>query len=567
VTVILDSSGVIRYQSPAMERVFGYDATRTVGTLFRLVLFAEDGLMLDAALGRAIGRPGVPIVLEFPVAHADGTRRDTETVVTNLLDVAEVRGIVVNMRDVTERRQLHDRLTQQAYYDALTGLANRSLFQRELDASLPSAEPGSVAVLFCDLDGFKAVNDTRGHDVGDALLEIVAERLRGCVRPTDVVARFGGDEFAVLVRDVDAMYQAQAVASRIAASLATPVRLDGRDVHIGVSIGIAGSGADEGSVDVLLRNADFAMYRAKADRHQSVVVFDPAMHNALLTRLDVAHELRTALDEGQLVLHFQPTVALSTGVPVGVEALMRWYHPSRGVVSPYEFIEVAEEAGFIDGLGEWALFEACRRGMAWQHYAQPGAVFSIGVNVSPQQVVPGLVDVVAAALADSGLPASALLLEMTESALVRRPDEAVAVMRALKRLGVRIALDDFGTGASSLSHLARFPVDVLKIDKAFIDGVDGQDERVDVARTIVGLGRTLSVATIAEGIERQAQCNALRALGCAFGQGFLFSRPLPAEGVTALLSHTVIGSQPTPSQTTQDRRHAPEDGRVITIDR
>jgi EAL domain-containing protein (putative c-di-GMP-specific phosphodiesterase class I) len=268
------------------------------------------------------------------------------------------------------------------------------------------------------------------------------------------------------------------------------------------------------------------------------------MHDALLARIGVEDDLRAALASGQLVLHYQPTVSLSTGQAVGAEALMRWYHPDRGIVSPHQFIEIAEDTGFIDAMGQWALFEACRQGAEWQAYATPGNVFSIGVNISARQVTPHLVELVAAAITETGIPPSALLLEMTESVLLERTEEAIEVLRALNRLGVRLAIDDFGTGFSSLSYLSRFPVDVLKIDKAFIETVDGAGERAELARTIVGLGRTLRVATVAEGVERQAQCRALREMGCEYGQGYLFGRPMPAHGMSAFLqgaAPTVVG--------------------------
>src|SRR5947209_8395656 len=535
VVTVIDPTGIVRYQSPAAERLFGHDPNVVVGRLLSTLLRPTDVAKLHAAIERAVAMPGASFLIEFSMAHQDGTWRDTETVVTSLVDVPDVRGLVLNTRDVTDRKQLQERLAHQAYHDGLTGLANRSLFQQQLATVLNDQGTTRVAVLFCDLDGFKAVNDSQGHDVGDMLLRLVAERLRHAVRAGDVVARFGGDEFAVLVRDAHPGAAAREVAQRIAESLQAPFSLGDREVRVGVSIGIAMAEPNDSSVDVLLRNADLAMYRAKADRHAAVVVFERQMHDALLARLQVEDDLRSALGSGELVLHYQPTVELTSGLAVGVEALMRWYRPGSGIVAPQEFIGIAEENGFIDAMGQWALFEACRQGVEWQGFARPGSAFSVGVNISARQVQPGLVDVVAAALAESGLPPGALLLEMTESVLLGRTEEAVEVLHALKRLGVRIAIDDFGTGFSSLSYLSRFPVDVLKIDKDFIADVHGRGERTELARTIVHLGRSLRLATIAEGIETTAQRHALVAMGCDYGQGYLFSRPLPSNGVTVLL--------------------------------
>jgi diguanylate cyclase (GGDEF)-like protein/PAS domain S-box-containing protein len=546
VVTVIDVSGIVRYQSPAAERLFGHAPGSADGVLLSSLVRATDVPKLVAAVQRAVKMPGASFVLELSMAHSDGSFRDTETVITSLVDVPDVRGLVLNTRDVTDRKQLQERLTHQAFHDGLTGLANRTLFQQQLAAALADPSLGEVAVLFCDLDGFKAVNDSQGHDTGDTLLRLVSERLRGCVRSGDVVARFGGDEFAVLVQDREASRKARDVAERIAGALASPFALGDREVLVGVSIGIALADTDDSSADVLLRNADLAMYRAKADEQASVVVFEREMHDALLARLQVEDDLRAALGSGELVLHYQPTVELATGVAVGVEALMRWYRPGRGIVHPQEFITIAEENGYIDTIGQWALFEACRQAVAWQAHAPADReLFTVSVNISARQVRPNLVDIVAAALAESGLPAGALVLEMTESVLLGRTEEAVQVLHALKRLGVRIAIDDFGTGFSSLSYLSRFPVDVLKIDKAFVADVDRHGERAELASTIVQLGRTLRLGTIAEGIETQAQRQALLAMGCELGQGYLFSRPLPGNGVAVLLA---TGQGGAPSQ-------------------
>ena len=535
VVSVVDEFGVIRYQSPAVERLFGYDPAATIGAPVTSMLRPEDVGLLQMALARAVGLPGKSFVLEFPVAHSDGTWRDTETVVTSLLDVPDVRGLVLNTRDVTERRQLQERLTHQAYYDALTGLANRSLFQRDLAAALPGAPAGSVAVLFCDLDGFKAINDSQGHDVGDALLGIVADRLRRCVRPMDLVARFGGDEFAVLVRDVDAMTSARDIADRMAQSLEAPVGLDGRELRIGVSIGIAGVAPDADSVDVLLRNADLAMYRAKSRRDQSFVRFEAQMHDALLARMKAESDLRQAVTRGDLVMYYQPVVELSSRTVIGVEALVRWKHHERGIISPADFIDLAEETGLVGEIGRWALEESCKQGARWQKHAAPGGHFKMAVNVSARQFDATLPRQVRDILSSTGLPGPALTLEMTESVLMERTDEVVELLRRMKTLGLKVAVDDFGTGYSSLSYLSRFPVDILKIDKSFVQHIGNDSGKGELVHTIVRLGESLRLDTVAEGIETTAQRDALTEMGCTFGQGYLFARPLPPADIDVLL--------------------------------
>jgi len=403
-----------------------------------------------------------------------------------------------------------------------------------------------VAVLFLDLADFKAVNDSLGHAEGDRLLEAVAARLLKATRGCDNVARLGGDEFAILLAGLAQEQDAVVVVERITAAMRPPVALRGREVLISASIGVAHVEAGQG-VDEVLRNADLAMYRAKGAAKGGHEVFEPGMHTAVLERLELEADLRRAVEREELRLLYQPIVELASGRTIGVEALVRWQHPSRGLVSPAAFIPLAEETGIIVPIGRWVLAEACRQGAAWQGAAWPTdarpvtseipgiAPLTVSVNLSGQQLHDAaLVADVAAALRDSGLPPSSLVLEITESVLMRDTEVTLATLGALKALGVRLAMDDFGTGYSSLSYLQRFPIDILKIDKAFVDGVARSGSDAAVARTIIALGDTPALRTVAEGVETAAQREALGRLGCEFGQGYLFARPLPADEIVGL---------------------------------
>jgi diguanylate cyclase (GGDEF)-like protein/PAS domain S-box-containing protein len=541
VLTVVDPAGVIRYQSPAVTRVLGHDPALLVGTSFPFLVRPADAPRLEQALAEAARAPRTTVVVEFAVWHSDGRWCETETSVTSLLDDEDIRGIVLNIRDIGERKRLEDALTHQAFHDNLTGLANRVLFTDRVAQALSQARQASeVAVLFLDLDGFKAVNDGQGHAIGDQLLGLVAERLLHCVRPADTVARLGGDEFGVLVLAEDSARTAAWIAERIRHAVGQPFVIDGREILIGVSTGIALNLSPFESADALLRNADVAMYKSKAKRDGSWVRFEPGMRDALLDRLDLEHDLKLALGRGELAVYFQPTVELVNGYIVGTEALLRWHHPRRGIVGPEQFIGLAEESGLITAVGEHVLREACRQGVRWQAWAAPGQYFHVAVNLSARQLAPGLVETVAQVLSETGLPAGALVLEITESLLVERTDEALAMLHQLKALGVRLAIDDFGTGYSSLSYLSRFPVDILKIDKSFVDAVAARGQQSELVSTIIHLGRSLELSTVAEGIETKAQHAALRALGCHYGQGFLFARPLPSAGLDELLSCRVV---------------------------
>jgi diguanylate cyclase (GGDEF)-like protein len=427
-------------------------------------------------------------------------------------------------------------LTHQAFHDSLTGLANRALFlDRVRHAMRRRTDAETVGVLFLDLDGFKEVNDSLGHATGDALLVTVATRLTDCLRPGDTIARLGGDEFAILVEGAQTGTEFTNAAERIRAALEPAVVVDGRSLFIRASVGIATAEIGMVDADQLIRNADLAMYQAKERRDGEFALYDPSMHSTLVERLALEAELRTAVSEGLMKVHYQPTYTLDQGALVGVEALLRWTHPERGEIAPDVFIPLAEQTGLIHELGRFVLREACLQGQRWRELA-PDTVLTIGVNVSTRQLQRAtFAEEVREALAESGFPAKHLILEMTESVLMNDTDSSLATLKELKAMGLRIAIDDFGTGYSSLSYLHRFPVDILKIDRSFIERLSDSDARDSLVQSIVQLGHTLQLETVAEGIEDNTQLQALRRLGCEMAQGFHFGRPGPPDEVANLL--------------------------------
>ncbi|BEP16240.1 hypothetical protein acdb102_45510 [Acidothermaceae bacterium B102] len=458
--------------------------------------------------------------------------RQMLTVRENLLLVAKLTGSESDLR-------------QQALHDPLTGLANRRLFRERLEDSLNRLAPDEIAVVFVDLDDFKVVNDTLGHGTGDDLLRQVANRLQTCVRGTDVAARLGGDEFAVLLTG-GGLPAAQAVALRLHRALRQPILCGGQPVFIQASVGIA-TGSDEAvghdGSQRLLEQADMAMYAAKDSGKARVEVFVPAMRERLLDRAAVKDDLARALGREQLSLHYQPIVDLASGAIVGAEALLRWNHPQRGFIPPLMFIPLAEETGLIQLIGRWVLENACAAAAAWREQ-RPGSAYQINVNVSAGQLInTDLVDEVADVLARTGLPAELLTVEITESVLMVDMEAVASMLGQLRSLGVRVAIDDFGTGYSGLSYLDRLPVDVLKVDKAFVERVDKESRRPPLAGAIVGLGELLGLDAVAEGIETAGQRQAMVDLGCRHGQGYLFSRPVDLATFRAMLAqeHPSLG--------------------------
>ena len=535
---VLGPDGRVNYQSPSIERVLGYEPDEIVGTLFSdLIEVGDRSRLLHLVEAAVAGAGDVLQAIECTLVHKDGGTRQFEILMTNLLDEEHVGGIVLNARDVSERKAFEAQLTHQAFHDAVTGLANRALFaERVRHAIIRSRREGrGCSVLFLDLDDFKEINDSLGHAAGDEVLIEVARRLDSSIRGADTAARFGGDEFAILLEDIESSQEAADTAERVLEALSVPLRAGHKELALRCSLGISvldpetDAGADE-----MIRDADAAMYIAKRDGKGGYRLFEPEMHEGVLARLELRTDLQRAITTGQLELYYQPVVRLEDGSIAGVEALLRWNHPERGLVPPDQFIPIAEETGLIVPIGRWVLREGCRHAQRVLA-TMPGETPSIAINLSLKQIHQSdIVADVRDALAESGLDPARLTLEITETVLMADADHAVQRLRELKELGVRLALDDFGTGYSSLSYLSRFPVDVLKMDRSFLSA-GASPEASDLANAVVALGATLSLEVVAEGIEQSEQWENLRELGCDLGQGFYFARPMNADATLAFL--------------------------------
>jgi diguanylate cyclase (GGDEF)-like protein/PAS domain S-box-containing protein len=549
VICVLEGDLTIRYVSDSVRRVLGLAPEELVGKAIVDVVSVDDLPPVEALFRQVVANSDRTASAECPIHGPDGAVRFVELTVTNLLHHPAVHGIVVNTRDVTDRRALEDRLRHDAFHDSLTGLANRALLrERTQHAIARSRRTGThVGVVLMDLDGFKAINDSLGHAVGDDVLVSIGQRLATCVRPGDTVARLGGDEFAFLLEDLERPEEAEAVADRIIDALAQPIEIGARELIVHASVGIAVR-EDEDPAE-LLRNADVAMYAAKDNGKAQYRWFEPEMHEQVVTRLAVEADLHRALERGEFEVHYQPTVDLATLQIQGAEALVRWRHPEHGSIGPDRFIAIAEATGIIVPLGTWVLEQACLQVQQWRAAWPDGPPLSVSVNLSARQLQdPCVVDAVADVLRRTGVDPAAVVLEITESLLVKDTELSIARLHELKALGLRLALDDFGTGYSSLRYLQRFPIDVLKVDKSFVDSVHLGSEQSALTRAIVRIGRTLGLTVVAEGIELQEQAMLLRALECHGGQGFLFARPMTAPQLCELLERAAHGEPVFPTR-------------------
>jgi diguanylate cyclase (GGDEF)-like protein/PAS domain S-box-containing protein len=521
--------GIILYASDASRRLLGYEPSELIGRSFYDFIFEVDREEVRY-LSSLIHESG-PTTFAYRVEKKDGSLVWFETTSRSVRDAlsGKIREIVGVSRDVTERKRVEEQIEYQAYHDALTGLPNRRLFRDRLTVALAHARrmKHPLAVMFLDLDRFKVVNDTLGHSIGDELLKAIAARLQASLREEDSVARMGGDEFTVLLADLKTPDAAAKIAQKVLDTVALPLQIEGTELFITTSIGIALFPSDGDSAEELLANADHAMYRAKDAGRNSYQMFTPAMNSRALERLSLENDLRHALDRGELELHYQPQINIASGRVTGVEALLRWNRPGFGLVGPKDFIPIAEETRLIVPIGEWVLREACRQAREWQGDRASG--FRMAVNLSARQFQHSdLPQVIAAALEHSGLTPSDLELEITESLAMQNTSRTIATLHRLREMGVQIAIDDFGTGHSSLNYLRSFPIDSVKIDQEFVQEIEASAPDRAIVSAVIGMARGLRLRVTAEGVETPEQLQFLREQGCEEVQGFLFGEPVPA---------------------------------------
>ena len=574
ITIILDAEGIFRYISPSVKRILGYGAHHAIGRSALGTVHPDDCGAIAQTLHKAIENPKrSQSPLEYRVRHRNGSWCYVEAVATNLLHDPAVKGIVINCHDITQRKLAEAQLLHDAFHDGLTGLANRALFTDRLEHALTLAKRRKdylFAVLFLDLDRFKVVNDSLGHAIGDQLLIAIARRLETCLRAGDTVARLGGDEFVLLLEDIDGVNEATSIVNRLQKTISFPIVLDGHEVFITASIGIALSSAEYVEPINLLRDADTAMYRAKELGRARHEVFNSSMHAHALKLLQLENDLRRAIESikdpareedspqspqfspsglppisasPQFIIHYQPIVSIANNTITGFEALVRWQHPERGLVSPNEFIPIAEETGLIVPLGRWVLRTSCQQIREWQQLFQNNPPLSVSVNLSVKQFSqPDLIEYIDRVLEESHLDGNSLKLEITESVLIENSESVTAMLVQLRTRNIHLCIDDFGTGYSSLSYLHRFPTNTLKIDRSFVSRIGGNFDLgkggidpTEIVRSIVTLSHNLGMDVVAEGVEEASQLSILKGLKCEYAQGFFFSKPVDSQTAAVLI--------------------------------
>jgi diguanylate cyclase (GGDEF)-like protein/PAS domain S-box-containing protein len=540
--VCVDNLENITFLNLVAERTTGWSLREAVGRPVIEVFNTADNRSSKANRTTATAVMGVQT--QHSVSSCILVRRD-ESVIPIESSIAPIRnregqsiGTVIVFRDVSAARTAASMIAHAAQHDVLTGLPNRLLLNDRIDQAIILARAAAMqmAVLFLDLDGFKYINDSLGHSIGDKLLQSIAVRLVNCVRNTDTVSRQGGDEFVVLLSEVKQPHAAAAIAAKILKEIAKPHSIDRHELHVTASIGVSAYPEDGTNAETLIKNADTAMYQAKENGRQAFRFFTPAMNTRAVERQSIEASLRRALERDEFMLHYQPKICLRTGAIVGAEALIRWMHPVRGMVPPAQFIPIAEDCGLILPIGKWVLRQACQQARIWVDAGYPA--IGIAVNVSGAELKEdGFLEDLFAILELTGLDPALLELELTESVLMRRVDSTVAILRTLRERGVQVAVDDFGTGYSSLSYLRIFPLDVLKIDQSFVRqiAVNGSDAAIVTA--VIGMAQTLKLKVIAEGVETREELDFLRAHQCDEAQGYYFSKPIPEDKFMGLLRH------------------------------
>jgi diguanylate cyclase (GGDEF)-like protein/PAS domain S-box-containing protein len=527
VILICDTSGVVTYQVPTASSAWAFSQEHLPGERLLLWIHPDDHAVFYEIWQQVTGAPGVTQTVELRSRDREHNWGTGEFTVTNLMHEPDVGGIVVNVRDVSERKRFEQQLTTQAFYDSLTSLPNRALLLDRIEQAMARASRrgGTVGLVFFDVDNFKRVNDSLGHQVGDELLIGVAKRLTACVRPADTVARLGGDEFVVLLDQMtsESLAEAGLVAQRILREFEVPFSLNGKDYTVSGSVGIALADTATKLTDgnSLLRDADVAMYRAKSSGKGRYAMFDADMHSDIVSRLELETDLRSALERKELRVHYQPIVQLESEACIEVEALVRWQHPTRGLIAPLDFVPIAEETGLIVPLGLWVLEEACRHAAAWQTLYPAKPPLQVSVNLSPRQFEhPDLLTDVQAALDRCNLPAESLRLEITEGVIMRDTQSSIRTLQRLKDLGIRLAIDDFGTGYSSLSYLKMLPLDVLKIDRSFVRGIGKNSEDDAIVKAIISMAKSLGLAVTTEGVETNERAQLLKDWSCEKARDF-----------------------------------------------